>query len=360
LTSLQVSGLNRNFQLARRPRHGGNLVWAAGIAQCDAADLLDFSASINPLGLPPSALDAIATNLGALIAYPDPGYGTLRTAIAAHHGISADRILPGNGAAELLTYAARLLASCDRVWMQRPAFADYDRALRAAGVGETQTLAIGQSDFGPGDGVLLNNPHNPSGQLIEPDWIRSVAESGATVVVDEAFMDFLEAGDRWSVVRLVETFPRLVVIRSLTKFYAMPGLRLGYGIAQEGVLRDWRQWRDPWSVNSLAAAVGAVVLSDREFQRRTWDWLLEAKPLLVSGLRSLPGLELDVGAANFLLVKSERSALEIQTELLKRHRIFVRDCMSFAELGESYFRIAVRTVEENQRLLDGLGEVLGR
>jgi L-threonine-O-3-phosphate decarboxylase len=359
LTSLQVSG-SRNFQLARRPRHGGNLVWAAGIAQCDTSDLLDFSASINPLGLPQSALEAIASNLGSLIAYPDPGYDKLRAAIALHHGISVDRILPGNGAAELLTYAARLLASCDRVWMQRPAFADYDRALKAAGVCQTQTLSIGQGGFGPGDGVLLNNPHNPSGQLIDPDWIAQVAQSGAVVVVDEAFMDFLEAGDLWSVVGLVETFPRLVVIRSLTKFYAMPGLRLGYGIAQEGVLCDWRQWRDPWSVNSLAAAVGAVVLGDLAFQRRTWDWLAEAKPRLVEGLRSLPGLDLDVGAANFLLVKSERSALEIQTELLQRHRIFVRDCLSFAELGESYFRIAVRTVAENQRLLEGLGEVLGR
>jgi histidinol-phosphate/aromatic aminotransferase/cobyric acid decarboxylase-like protein len=226
-------------------------------------------------------------------------------------------------------------------------------------VGQTQTLGIGQAGFGPGDGVLLNNPHNPSGMLIEPDWIRSVAESGATVVVDEAFMDFLEAGHRWSVVGLVADFPRLVVIRSLTKFYAMPGLRLGYGIAQEEVLADWRRWRDPWSVNSLAAAVGAAVLGDRAFQRRTWDWLLEAKPLLVEGLRSLPGLTLEVGAANFLLVKSERSALEIQTELLRRHRILVRDCMGFEGLGEFYFRIAVRTVAENQRLLAGLAEVLG-
>jgi L-threonine-O-3-phosphate decarboxylase len=343
-----------------RPRHGGNLRWAAGIANCERQDLLDFSASIAPFGLPDSARAAMAGAMGDLVAYPDPSYAQLRGAIAQHHSISPDWILPGNGAAEILTYAARSLAICENVWIQRPGFADYDRALAAAGVTKLQALNIGTdpTTFGPRDGLLLNNPHNPTGALIDPDWIRAVARTGAMVVVDEAFMDFLPDGPDWSVIPDVVANANLIVIRSLTKFYAIPGLRLGYGIVDPSVLAHWQGWRDPWSVNTLAAAVGVAVLGDRPYQARIWSWLSEAKPLLVEGLQKLPGLSFTPGAANFLLVKTPESALDLQRALLVKHRIVIRDCMSFPELGEHYFRVALRRIEENQRLVLALAEVL--
>jgi histidinol-phosphate/aromatic aminotransferase/cobyric acid decarboxylase-like protein len=176
--------------------------------------------------------------------------------------------------------------------------------------------------------------------------------------VDEAFMDFLRPEQQQSLIEQVPHYPNLVVLRSLTKFYSLPGLRLGYAIAHPDRLRRWQQWRDPWSVNTLAAVVGETVVQDTAFQQQTWDWLLPAREQLVQGLAALPGLHPYPSVANFLLVRSQHSVTDLQTQLLQQHQILIRDCMSFAELGDRYFRIAVRTLSENQRLLVGLADVL--
>ncbi|MGA1263800.1 MAG: aminotransferase class I/II-fold pyridoxal phosphate-dependent enzyme, partial [Prochlorothrix sp.] len=165
--------------------------------------------------------------------------------------------------------------------------------------------------------------------------LRSWLETGALVVVDEAFLDFLPQGDRHSCIPWLAQFPNLVVIRSLTKFYSVPGLRLGYALGHPDRLRRWQQWRDPWSVNSLAAAVGTVVVQDRDFQAKTWAWLPPARDRLFQGLHSIPGLVPYPGAVNFLLVHCEagatvaRSVLDLQAKLLCQHRILIRDCLSF-------------------------------
>lgn len=348
-----------------QPIHGGNLVWAAALAGCPPSRILDFSASINPLGPPAGALQAIQANLSALTAYPDPDYLQLRQALAAFHAIDPAWVLPGNGAAELLTWACRELASLDCTYLFTPAFSDYWRGLKAfdatvvpiplgAPTWEFPALAVTAGRTG----WLLNNPHNPTGRLFTREQILPYLERFALVVVDEAFMDFLPESQQQSLIDDLTDFPNLVILRSLTKFYSLPGLRLGYAIAHPACLHRWQAWRDPWSVNSLAAAVGEVVLQDVGFQQQTWDWLQTARAEMVQGLSQLPGLQVYPGAANFLLVRSDRSVTDLQRLLLQRYQILIRDCISFPELGDSYFRIAIRTPSENQRLLQGLAEIL--
>lgn len=356
-----------------RPHHGGNLVWASQMAGCSPAAILDFSASINPLGPPASAIAAIQSHLNQLVAYPDPDYTHLRAAIAQFHTLSPDWILPGNGAAELLTWACRDLAALDAVYLPTPAFSDYARALQAfnatvirhplANFAEPVVnlqlpypaiLRHSSSQIG----LLLNNPHNPTGHLFAPDDLFPFLEQCALVVVDEAFMDFLPPGHAKSLVDWVERFPNLVIVRSLTKFYSLPGLRLGYAIAHPDRLQRWQQWRDPWSVNTLAAAVGEVVLQDTTFQQQTWDWLCQTRPQLMQALARLPGLFPFPSAANFLLVRADAAVPKLQAELLQRHQVLIRDCLSFAELGDRYFRVAIRLPQENQRLIHGLTECL--
>lgn len=348
-------------------------MWAATLANCSPSAILDFSASINPLGPPPSAIAAIQNHLTALKAYPDPHYRALRTALGAFHQIAPDWILPGNGAAELLTWACRDLSELPATLVLTPAFGDYLRALKAfdaaivpgslwqdeSPVSEIASLIDRLNPKPtPPIGLLLNNPHNPSGQLFDRQAIEPLLAQFALVVVDEAFMDFLPPLEHQSVIDWVPDYPNLVVLRSLTKFYSLPGLRMGYAIAHPDRLRRWQQWRDPWSVNALAAAVGEVAVLDSEFQQQTWSWLATAKPQLAQGLAALPGLWVYPGAANYLLVRSQRSVVELQTKLLQRHQILIRDCLSFPELGDRYFRVAVRSETENQRLLAGLTEIL--
>ncbi len=420
-----------------RPVHGGNLAWAAGLAGCPASAILDFSASISPLGPPESALAAIQSHLSSLTAYPDPDYGELRTALGEALNVDRDWILPGNGSAELLTWAAWDLSKLEATYLVTPAFGDYWRALSAFGAqvlkcpldlqsctivkngqdahstrdefscgtgilpvpkqviehGATSQLDLKSLGAEPGSrlvtddlsvsnrslvspsfrlpvplaldvpsrrGLLLNNPHNPTGLLFAREAILPYVKQFGMVVVDEAFMDFLPPSEQETLIDAVEEFPNLVILRSLTKFYSLPGLRLGCAIAHPDILRRWQQQRDPWPVNALAAAAAAAVVRDAAFERQTWDWLPVARFELFEGLANLPGLQLFAGAANFLLVESSMSVSSIQKSLLERHRILIRDCLSFPELGDRFFRVAVRSRADNLRLIAGLTDVISQ
>lgn len=380
-----------------RPKHGGNLAWAAAVAGCHPSAIVDFSASISPLGPPESALAAIIAHLEDTRNYPDLEYSELRAILAKAHHLSSDWILPGNGSAELLTWAARELSLLDATYLVTPAFGDYFRALAAFNAkvlkwplssvsgqwcrGEAfgykhmevtekaspscfaRTSALEQLTADNGQltnsGLLLNNPHNPTGQLFLRETILPFLEQFALVVLDEAFMDFVPPDQQQSLIGWVQEYPNLVILRSLTKFYSLPGLRLGYAIAHPERLRLWQQWRDPWPVNVLATAAAIAALQDKLFEQQTWDWLNAAKPQLFQGLAQIPGLHPYPSAANFLLVKSEQSSVEIQENLLKHSRILIRDCLSFPELGSSFFRVAVRSPADNQRLVEGLKLVIG-
>ncbi|MGB7275992.1 MAG: threonine-phosphate decarboxylase CobD [Geitlerinemataceae cyanobacterium] len=358
-----------------RPIHGGNLAWAASIAGCPASSILDFSASINPLGPPRSAIAAIQAGIPNLKAYPDPEYRRLRQVLGQMHQLPPEWILPGNGAAELLTWAGRDLARLDVTYSIAPAFSDYERSLRAFG-GRVESLPLWSEEnwqavfdrpshlfpippsvSGKRAGLILNNPHNPTGILWRREDILPDLQRFALVVADEAFMEFLPPDQQESLIPVVQQCENLIVIRSLTKFYSIPGLRLGYAIAHPDRLQRWQQWRDPWSVNTLAAAVGEAVVDDPEFERQTWNWLSVERSRLLEGFAQL-GLRCLKGRANFLLVRSPIPSSQLQQILLQRHRILIRDCLSFPELGDRYFRVAVRTQSENQRLLDALKELI--
>ncbi|MEH1970215.1 threonine-phosphate decarboxylase CobD [Nostoc sp.] len=358
----------------RQPAHGGNLAWAAALAGCPPDAILDFSASISPLGPPNSAIAAIKSQIGNLKHYPDPNYSELRLALSHFHQLPPEWILPGNGSAELLTLIGRELAQLAATTLITPAFGDYYRTLKAynanvlecplslvtghtLGEGEVPTsLLIHKEQRTKDKGLLLNNPHNPTGKLFSRDSILPYLEQFALVVVDEAFMDFVPPNEEQSLIPVVREYANLVVLRSLTKFYTLPGLRLGYAIAHPDCLAKWQLWRDPWPVNTLAAAAAIAALQDTEFQQQTWAWLPPARNQLFQGLAKIPGLQPQTSAANFLLVESQHSTSQLQQQLLKYHQILIRDCLSFKELGDRFFRVAVRSQSDNQRLLTALKE----
>ncbi len=352
-----------------RPQHGGNPSWAATVAGCPPSLILDFSASISPLGPPPTALAAIKLHLDRLSGYPNPNYPDLCEAIAAHHQIAPDWVLPGNGAAELLTWAAWELSKLSTTLLPTPAFGDYWRSLQTFGTRIIpRSLMMDDGKIGDLDfalrhlpsaiphslGLIINNPHNPTGQIWQQESLLPYLKKFELVVVDESFMDFLPPTEQQSLIPLIDQYPNLVVLRSLTKFYSLPGLRLGYCIAHPDRLRRWQNWRDPWPVNSLAAAAAIAVLADTEFQQMTWDWLPPTRDRLWRGLSRIKGLHPHPSAANFILVASDRSSIDIQTQLLQRDRLLIRDCTSFPELGDKFFRVAVRNTADNNRLLTAL------
>jgi histidinol-phosphate/aromatic aminotransferase/cobyric acid decarboxylase-like protein len=321
------------------------------------------------LGPPKGAIAAIQEGLRSLTAYPDPHYSQLRSVLAQWHQIPPEWVLPGNGSAELLTWACRELSQQDVTFLVVPAFSDYWRALKTfeANIqaclldwerGEWEIDSKLASINPKSAGLLLNNPHNPTGKLFLREKLLPYLKKFALVVIDEAFMDFLPPHEQQSLISAVRDFPNTIVLRSLTKFYSLPGLRLGYAIARPDRLARWQGWRDPWSVNVLAAAAGEAIVRDTLFQQQTWDWLLPARHKLCQGLSALPELHPLAGAANFLLVRSDCSCTQLQEILLKKHRLLVRDCLSFPELGDRYFRVAVKSDRDNQRLIEALKSAL--
>lgn len=367
LKNSAVSQTSNDWSSLDAPKHGGNLAWAATLAGCSPADLLDFSASINPLGPPAAAIAAIQDHLDDLCHYPDPENRSLRQCLSQFHNIPPDWILIGNGSAELLTWAGRELAALPATLLPTPAFADYDRALSAFGatvqrcpleLSPSFPIALPNLPALPNAGLLLNNPHNPSGGWLDAPTLLPQLDRFALVVLDEAFLDFLPPAQQESLIPHALERDNLVVLRSLTKFYSLPGLRLGYAIAHPDRLRRWQQWRDPWSVNVLASAAAVAAIEDVAFQQATWDWLPPARSQLFAQLAGLPGLQPFPSVANFLLVKTDRSARALQQRLLTQDRLLIRDCCSFPELGDRYFRVAVRTQPENQRLVAALAQAL--
>ncbi|MDJ0509929.1 MAG: threonine-phosphate decarboxylase CobD [Crocosphaera sp.] len=350
----------------KRPVHGGNLVWAAAQIGCSVSSVLDFSASINPLGPPSTVLEAIKGSLNTLTHYPDPNYTNLKQALSQWHQVPTEWIFPGNGAAELLTWAGRQLAQQEMTYVMTPGFRDYWRALQAFNANidivpfpwqRDDPLILINPPPNQSTGIIINNPHNPTGQLLKVEALLPLLERLSLVVVDEAFMDFVNPSQQQSLIPLIFDYPNLVIVRSLTKFYSLPGLRLGYAIAHPRRLQQWQAWRDPWSVNNLAVAAGIAAIEDKGFEQQTRQWLSPTRQNLLEGLSTLEGLRPIASMVNFLLVESKIAGSKLQQQLLQKSRILIRDCLSFETLGDRYFRIAVRTQTENKKLVDALSEI---
>lgn len=334
--------------------HGGDVLAAAARWGLDPSAILDFSANINPLGPPRGVINAAAAALQGIRHYPEPLSRTLRAAIARRHGVEEGAVLVGNGAAEVIHLLLRSSAR-RRVVIEAPGFAEYGRAALAAGAEVvTRPLDGPLPSLNAGDFVVLCNPHNPTGRLLQPDEVLAIARSTpATVLVDEAFIDLTDPGEAGSVVPGVLTERDLIVVRSLTKFYAMPGLRVGYAVARPERVAALDAVRDPWSVSPVAQAAGLAALADQEYARCTREWVRAERPFLAGALAALPGYTVAPPSANFILVTAPEPAWSIQ-ERLGPKAILVRDCRSFTGLSEFHMRLAVRSRPENLRLLEAL------
>ena len=342
--------------------HGGNLRQLARQAQRAPAQLLDFSASINPLGPPPWLRELITAHIDELAHYPDPDCTELISAAARRFDIDADDIVAANGSAELLFILPRALGS-KRAVLAAPSYGDYGAAAEAAGL-TVETVLLREADgfrldldrleapLRGGDLVFLGQPNNPTGQMVSVAGLRDLAgrHRDCTFVADEAFIDFVQTPSEAQESLVSRRPSNVVVLRSLTKFYAIPGLRLGLGVADASVVRAVRRMLQPWPVNVLAQAVGAAIFADTsDYAHRTLRRVAEQRERLTSELGQLAGLTVFPAKANFLFVRIEQGgpAAHQLSQRLLGEGISIRVCDDFAGVDDRYFRVAVRNEEEN-------------
>lgn len=351
--------------------HGGNVFGMARELGTTTAGITDFSASINPLGLSPLVREAIIAALDSLVHYPDAGHQELKQALADFHGVPPGAIVVANGSTELI-YRLPALLNGRRALIVSPAFSEYRRALDQHRREAHHFILSAKDDFvlDPRaleaalkkgyDALYLCNPGNPSGRLYPLPLVEQVYHlchaRGTFLVLDEAFMDFCEES---SAKQLVAAGDNAVILRSMTKFSAIPGLRLGYAIANEAVAARLGTMGGPWNVNTLALAAGAAALRDTEHSRRTIEFIQEERGYLAKRLSRFPQLTVYPSEVNFLLLEITNglTAGELKERLLP-HRLLIRDCANFAGLTPHFFRIAVRTRGENERLLGCLERIL--
>ena len=343
--------------------HGGNVYRAARELGLDGPEVLDFSASINPLGMPPAARNAIKAWVGDVLHYPDTQSTRLKEAISECYGLDPCCVIPGNGSTELIYLIPRALTP-KKVVIASPTFSEYERACRLSGA-KVEHFPLLPEGFLPepdafmramknADMAFFCNPGNPSGAVLPRQGVLALAslakKNNCVLVVDEAFMDFCP---EHSV--LGEQGDHLVVLRSLTKFYALAGLRVGFAHMPETLMSRIMRYKEPWSVNVLAERAALAVLSGTGFARRSRDYVRRERGLLERKLEAL-GFVVYPSEANYLLIETPK-AVQLVKGLYKRG-ILVRDCSDFQGLGKEHLRVAVRTRKENSILIGVMKEIL--
>lgn len=357
--------------MSRPYDHGGNVFDVARQLGVPPDAIADFSASINPLGMSPQVKQAITSAIGSLIHYPDSSHGELKHALAEHHDLLPTHFVVANGSTELIYHLPAMLHGT-RALIVSPSFSEYVHALGQQHW-QAQHFILNHEDgfeldldalkhalVEGYDALYLCNPANPGGTLYPLDVIEQVydlcAAAGTFLVLDEAFMDFCEAA---SAKHFIVTVDNGIVLRSMTKFFGIPGLRLGYAIASSSLTERLDAMGGPWSVNTLAQAAGVAALHDREHNSRTVEYVRQERRCLIEQLSEFRQLKVFPSSTNYLLlqINDGMSALELRGGLMQR-MVLIRDCASFAGLSSQFFRVAVRTPAENERLVRGLKDVL--
>ena len=366
--------------------HGEDIYRLAEELKIQERKIIDFSTSINPLGVSKKVKAEIRKHLKYLHNYPDSEAIRLKKRLAQYHGINPEMILCGNGSTELIFLIAKTLKP-KKVLIPAPTFSEYERACKIGyesivmsyELQKENNWSINPDEFitfmKDSDMAFLCNPNNPTGLLLKKDSVLKIAEAARDLkcylIVDEAFIDFcqrtvsdlppsqrqgVESGlSLISVIKEVENNPYLIVLRSMSLFYALPGLRLGYGVFPQNLIGRLKENKEPWTVNSLAQRAAVVALKDRVYREGTFRLMKEEKRFFEKSFKKI-GIEFFHTDANFYLIKIN-NAYEI-CQHLKKKGILVRDCSNFKGLDNTYIRVAIKSHRENTILIRELLRVL--
>ena len=370
--------------------HGGNIFQFAHEQRIEPYEVVDFSANINPLGPSQRGLDALNAQLRYISHYPDATNDDVLNAIADTYGMDKHQIIVGNGAAELL-YAICRLPGYTGAFVPAPGFSEYKEALEASKIPvrdifyrpreddngkpyfEVPYLALETfaAELKGQDGriiVFLGNPNNPDGTLLDKDHIRTVAsmlkDANSLLVIDESFIDFVGndplQDNEHSMRSLVNEFDNIIVVHSFTKFYAVPGLRIGAAFTNKTLITQLQQYIPSWSVNTLAQAYTKAALNDVDYIKRTKQELNEEIAFMYNAVDAIEGITVYPPSANFILfqVNQEGITANYINEELKKYNMIVRNCDSYVGLTNHWVRIAIKDHDTNIKLMDKLTNIL--
>ncbi len=352
--------------------HGGNIEKEARKLGLSTEKIIDASASIVPFKLPQKLKNYLinSINNGSIKSYPDRSYFEVKNSIAKWHDIDPSMILPGNGASELFTWAARDAKLNGISSLPCPGFGDYQRALNCWNASYIHNpLPLSWTNNNPQsfpikpktDVLWITNPHNPTGQLWSRSSIEQLLTNYKLIICDEAFISLTPGGENQSIIDLTKKYKNLVVIRSLTKFLGIAGLRIGYAVANADRLLKWKSIRDPWPVNTLAINATNMIMKDSEMHKKRLNkihrWVKEEGKWLHKSLSKFCTIKPLPTTTNFQLIKSDSSILNL-IENLKKRGILLRECRSFITLDENWIRISLQKRKQNIQIINTLKDYI--
>ena len=348
--------------------HGGDIYSDPSLKQ--NKEMLDYSANINPLGIPAGVGRALKDAVADCVNYPDPFCRELRAGLSRYFSLPAEMIYCGNGAADVLFRIMTALRP-KRTLVLAPTFADYEKAAVSAGskidyftLHENNEFAVTPEILKAitkrTEMVVLCNPNNPTGKLMDKELLLKVLqhceELHIPLLVDECFMDFVMDKDKYSLLDQLTGHPGLIILKAFTKIFAIPGVRLGFCLTSDAALTDklYACGQD-WNVSVLAQAAGVAALEETDYLEETRELISVEKAYLSTQLRLIK-LQVFDSAANYLLIKTTHNYPWL--EKLKKHRILIRDCSNYHGLSEGYYRIAVKTRRDNRKLIKIMKELV--
>ena len=355
--------------------HGAEVYGAAKETGVKPQEILDFSSSVNPLGPSAKALEAAQSAFSSIAAYPDTYSNILREVIASRHdGITKDNIIVGNGSTELMyLFAESFLRRGEKALMAAPTFGEYEAAVRKTGecvkfVRLGKDFQIEAEAFKSAMAgckmLFLCNPNNPTSKLILPNTLTEILDIALTqdilVFLDEDFLEFVDEEKSLSMIGKIDKYPNMFILRSFTKIFGLTGLRVGYGITSKEFVDVLLCAKIPWNVNCLGQAAAVAAIEDQEHLNVTLDLIKKEKAWLQKEFSSIKEFSFDPPDANFFFIDIEKTGLTanaLKHRMLKQD-ILIRDCSSFVGLNEFYIRVAVKTHQENVKLIEAFKKSL--
>ncbi|MCX7746416.1 MAG: threonine-phosphate decarboxylase CobD [Clostridia bacterium] len=354
--------------------HGGNIYWAAKRFGLNPLHILDYSANINPLGIPDIMKKAFISSIGNAVHYPDPDCSELKEEISRYLSIPIENIIIGNGASEVIFLLFKTL-NLNKILIPSPTFSEYCNAAEDAGVEVDYFLLMEKDEFKLDadllinrshgcDAIMLCNPNNPTSTMVNREDLLKILhfafEKSMVLIVDEAFIELTKEGNENSLIDQIENYHNLFIIRAFTKVFSIPGVRLGYGLGEAGLIKKmWRQ-KMPWSVNSFALSIGKVLPELKEYLSDTSGWLKEELHWFYDELTKIKELKVFKPETNFILIKilCDRFDASRLFKALAARGIIIRDASNFKTLNNKFFRIAVKDRNSNVKFLAIIKETI--
>ncbi|MCC0645936.1 aminotransferase class I/II-fold pyridoxal phosphate-dependent enzyme [Clostridioides sp. ZZV14-6154] len=350
--------------------HGANVDEMAKLYGKDPKEIIDFSSNINPKVLP-NLEKYILRGLDECRNYPDINYTNLRKNISKYININPNFIIPGNGATEIIYLLMKSIKK--RLAIINPTFSEYRRSAKLNNIDIIDLELDSNNNFKLDidtvknkiekfDSLFICNPNNPSGNVQDlKELVCLLNENNKMLIIDETFMEFVENENEYSLVKYIESNKNIFIIKAVTKFFGMPGLRLGYGLTSNSKIMDKiYEYKEPWTINSFADMLSNFIFEDKDYIRNSKEFYIKERKYMLQELKDIRNIKVYDTDANFILIKLyKKIADELKKDLFKRGNILVRDASNFIGLDDSFIRIAIKSHEDNKILIENIKNLLG-